>query len=81
MPQAQMPGRLPPLPCPWYDERCMDDTVEITCPYCFERVEIYVDPDSRGELVRDCDVCCHPWTLHVSRDENGELRVEALRAQ
>jgi hypothetical protein len=59
----------------------MYDTAELTCPYCFEQVEVYIDPDDEGEQVRDCDVCCRPWALHVSRDADGELIVQASRAQ
>ena len=35
----------------------------IDCPYCAEQVEIYVEPDLRGSLVQDCEVCCNPWTV------------------
>lgn len=59
----------------------MEDTAWVTCPYCFERVEVYVDPQSEGEWVRDCDVCCRPWSLRVSRGVDGELFVQANRAQ
>lgn len=59
----------------------MTDTVLIDCPYCFEQVEVYIDPQTEGELVRDCDVCCRPWTLRVTRDTIGELLVDAFRAQ
>ncbi|MCZ6806165.1 MAG: CPXCG motif-containing cysteine-rich protein [Deltaproteobacteria bacterium] len=59
----------------------MDDTSEVICPYCFERVEIYVDPETQGELVQDCDVCCRPWALHIARTEDGELLILAVRAQ
>jgi len=59
----------------------MYDTAEIICPYCFEQVEVSIDPDDQGELIRDCDVCCRPWLLHVSRDGDGQLRIDALRSQ
>ena len=59
----------------------MDDTVLLTCPYCFEDVEVYIDPQSEGELIRDCDVCCRPWSLQVRRGADGELFVQANRAQ
>ena len=59
----------------------MDDTAWLTCLYCFENVEVYIDPQSEGELIRDCDVCCRPWSLQVSRGANGELFVRANRAQ
>ena len=58
-----------------------DDTTTVVCPYCFESVEVYIDPETSGELVHDCDVCCRPWTLRVSRDVDGTLFVDAERAQ
>ena len=59
----------------------MYDTAELSCPYCFESVEVYIDPQSEGELIRDCDVCCRPWALQVSRGATGELLVGVSRAQ
>ena len=59
----------------------MDDITCVACPYCFEPVDVYIDPQSEGELVRDCDVCCHPWTLRVSRAPDGTLLVDVSRAQ
>ena len=59
----------------------MDDVVTVTCPYCFETVELYVDPDTRGELVEDCAVCCQPWRVIAERGDGGELSVVVDRAQ
>jgi hypothetical protein len=49
----------------------VDDRFPVTCPYCGEEVEIYVEPDVRGSFVQDCEVCCNPWRVRVSgsRDE------------
>ena len=58
----------------------MDDIAELTCPYCLEQVEVYIDPQSEGQLIRDCDVCCRPWALHVSRGIDGELFVQVTRS-
>jgi hypothetical protein len=55
------------------------DTFPITCPYCGEQVEIYVEPDVRGSFVQDCEVCCNPWRVRVSRS-GGERAVEVTRA-
>ena len=41
----------------------------VTCPYCGEQVEIFIEPDVMGTLVQDCEVCCRPWQVHVSRDQ------------
>lgn len=58
----------------------MDTLFLITCPYCGEEVEIYLEPDVRGTLVQDCEVCCSPWQLRVVRDRRGERGVEVSRA-
>ena len=49
----------------------MDDLFLVTCPYCGEEIEIYVEPDVRGSFVQDCEVCCNPWRVRVSGDEDG----------
>ena len=56
-----------------------DDTFLITCPYCGEDVEIYVERDTRGSFVQDCEVCCNPWRVRVTR-EDGERQVDVRRA-
>ena len=56
-----------------------DDTRVVTCPYCGEAVEIYVELDVRGSYVQDCEVCCNPWTVRVWR-EGDELLVDIGRA-
>lgn len=59
----------------------MADIATVTCPYCFESVELYIDPDTDGTYVEDCAVCCRPWQVRVSRDARGELSVAVDRAQ
>ena len=59
----------------------MDDTADVICPYCLEQIEIYVDPETIGELIYDCDVCCRPLAIQVSRSDEGELFVRASRSQ
>jgi hypothetical protein len=51
----------------------MDDHFLVTCPYCGEQVAVYVEPDTRGTFVQDCEVCCNPWRVRVSG--RGESRV------
>jgi len=49
----------------------MQDTIEITCPYCGEPNEIFID-FSGGEhqaYVEDCQVCCQPWDVRVDLSE------------
>jgi hypothetical protein len=57
----------------------MEDQFFVTCPYCGEEVEIYVEADVRGTFVQDCEVCCNPWRVRVVR-RGGERRVEIARA-
>lgn len=57
----------------------MDDVQIVTCPYCGEEVEIYIEPDVRGSYIQDCEVCCNPWMVRVSR-EDDELYVEIGKA-
>jgi len=57
----------------------MGDEFLVTCPFCGEEVTIYVEPDVRGSLVQDCEVCCNPWQIRiVSRGE--ERYIEVRRA-
>jgi hypothetical protein len=51
----------------------------VTCPYCGEDVEIFIEEDVRGTFVQDCEVCCNPWRLRVSRD-GDERYVDVSRA-
>jgi len=57
-----------------------DETDLVTCPYCGEGVEIYVELDVRGSYVQDCEVCCNPWMVRVSREQDGTMYVDVSRA-
>lgn len=57
----------------------VDDSFLVTCPYCGEQVEIFIEPHIRGSFVQDCEVCCNPWTVRVSV-EGGERQVHVERA-
>jgi hypothetical protein len=46
----------------------MDSQFDVTCPYCGEDVEIFLEPDVSGSLVQDCDVCCNPWLVRIEQD-------------
>jgi hypothetical protein len=43
----------------------MEEHFVVTCPYCGEDVEIYIEPDMKGTFVQDCEVCCNPWRVRV----------------
>jgi hypothetical protein len=44
----------------------MEEYFPVTCPYCGEQVEIYLEEDMKGTFVQDCEVCCNPWRVRVS---------------
>ena len=57
----------------------MSDSFLVTCPYCGEEIELYLESDVQGDLVQDCEVCCNPWLIRVFTDE-GERNVHVGRA-
>ncbi|MEO7795992.1 MAG: CPXCG motif-containing cysteine-rich protein [Thermoanaerobaculia bacterium] len=57
----------------------MDEEFELTCPYCGETVEVFLESDLAGTLVQDCEVCCQPWLLRIS-GEGAERSVTVTRA-
>jgi hypothetical protein len=52
-------------------EVSMDELFDVTCPYCGEQVEIYVEPEVSGRFVQDCEVCCNPWIVRVTQEDGG----------
>ena len=61
--------------------RLHSDLANVVCPYCRERVELFVDPETNGTFVEDCAVCCRPWLVEVVLAPDGERRVEIGPAQ
>jgi len=57
------------------------DEIEIQCPWCGEYLWIGIEADVLGELVQDCEVCCRPMTIVVTRDEWGDANVRVERAE
>jgi len=52
----------------------------ITCPHCWERIEVAVDLSiCEQEYVEDCFVCCRPILIYCRTDagEFVELRATA----
>jgi hypothetical protein len=49
----------------------------VLCPYCGESVEVSLDPGSGAnqQYIEDCQVCCRPWVVSVSYDEDGTAHV------
>jgi len=42
----------------------------ITCPFCWELIDILIDPTESQTYTEDCSVCCHPILIRceVYRD-------------
>ena len=59
--------------------RVSTDQFVVTCPYCGEDIEIYIEPDVTGSFVQDCEVCCNPWRVRVSC-EDGDRSIDIGRA-
>jgi hypothetical protein len=51
----------------------------VVCPYCGESNEIGLDAGGGEfqEYVEDCQVCCRPWRVLVSYDDDGGAQVTA----
>lgn len=50
----------------------------IRCPFCGEAITIVVDPSVVPQhYVEDCEVCCRPMEISVSRGDDGRLKVVA----
>lgn len=61
------------------DAHVTEEVFVVSCPYCGEEVELYVEEDVTGSFVQDCEVCCSPWLVRVSG--SGEHRdVSVSRA-
>ena len=47
------------------------------CDSCGEEIVVPVDisAGTHQDYVEDCPVCCHPMTLHIDIDPDGEPRV------
>jgi hypothetical protein len=50
----------------------MGEELEVVCPWCFEPVSLWVDRDTRGSYVEDCEVCCRPWQVYVQWDDDAD---------
>jgi len=57
----------------------MTSEFQVTCPFCGEEVDLYLEPEVRGTLVQDCEVCCNPWNVRVTWD-GTDRSVEVSRA-
>lgn len=59
----------------------MTDGVSIDCPHCGEPLWIAVDGGGgrRQRLILDCEVCCRPIELELTREADGDWSARATR--
>ena len=56
-----------------------DGWADVSCPYCGEGLTVHLDPESLGELVQDCEVCCQPWHMIIDRRTTPhQVRIDIL---
>jgi hypothetical protein len=54
----------------------MLDSHSIHCPYCGERIEIFVDASAGDQrYIEDCQVCCRPISIEVWFDAGDRAHV------
>ncbi|MBW7472715.1 CPXCG motif-containing cysteine-rich protein [Marinobacter sp. M216] len=57
------------------------ESVLVQCPYCWETLDVSVDPSvPEQEYVEDCQVCCRPILIHVTFDDDLTPHVD-VRAE
>ena len=56
----------------------MENEFLVTCPYCGEELEIWIEPDVSGSFVQDCEVCCNPWLVRVTAADGDEERFVSV---
>jgi hypothetical protein len=54
------------------------DEFLVQCPYCGEAIDVHVEEDVSGSFVQDCEVCCNPWLVRVTRSD-GATDVQVVR--
>ena len=68
------------LPLRFRNAKVMDDIQIIQCPWCWEELELYIDPESEGNMIEDCAVCCRPWQVHVYREPGQGISIQVTRS-
>jgi len=52
----------------------MIEEVSVTCPACWEEIQLDIDLSGGEEqqYTEDCPVCCRPMSVRVQLNEDGE---------
>lgn len=56
----------------------MGEEIEFGCPYCGETnyTEIFFSEGKNQTFVYDCEVCCRPIEVSVSKDADENINVD-----
>ena len=58
----------------------MTEAAEVTCPYCWETINLELDLSAGSQTyTEDCPVCCQPLLVRLSMAEGGGYAVEVQR--
>ena len=59
----------------------MQEEAQITCPFCWETLDILLDLSlPEQDYIEDCQVCCQPMGVVVDVDTDGFQTVRVERA-
>ena len=50
----------------------------ITCPYCWETIDLLIDPSESQTYTEDCHVCCRPILVNAFIS-NGKAIVQVTQ--
>lgn len=75
--ESNMPNKKKPKKKRRRARVAADQEAVYICDSCGEEIVVTVDisAGSRQDYVEDCPVCCHPMSLHVDIDPDGEAHV------
>ena len=58
------------------------ETREITCPHCWQTIEIVVDlSEPEQSYIEDCSICCRPIIIRVCAAEGEILELDASASE
>jgi hypothetical protein len=51
----------------------MVEELAVSCPYCWERIELLVDVSAGSQrYTEDCPVCCQPMAVNLEVGDDGQ---------
>lgn len=56
----------------------MGEEIQFNCPYCGEinYTDIFFSEGKSQTFIHDCEVCCRPMEISVSKDSTGNVSVD-----